>query len=134
LNSESVAKKIASLVLEKKAYDVIIMDIKSIASFADYFVICSADSDIQVKAIADHVTDEMKKVGERIWHSEGFDSMSWVLLDFVDVVVHVFLKQTRSYFNIEKIWGDAKIEYIDDELKEKIKKRTNRNKINAKIP
>ncbi len=132
MDSYLLAKKIASLSIEKKAYDVVLIEIKEIASFTDYFVICSADSETQVKAIADHIDEEMKKNGVPVWHSEGYESLRWVLLDFVDVVVHIFHKETRDYYNIEKLWGDAKLEIIVDELeKTESKKKVVRKKKNV---
>lgn len=136
LDSYSLAKNIALLSIEKKAYDVTLIEIKELASFTDYFVICSADSDTQVKAIADYVIEEMRKKDVRVWHSEGYESLNWVLLDFVDVVCHIFCRDTRGYYNIEKLWGDAKTEIIEDviETKEiKPKKRVVRKTKNAKI-
>lgn len=132
MDSYSLAKNIALLAIEKKASDVTLIEIKELASFTDYFVICSADSETQVKAIADHVSEEMKKRDMPVWHSEGFESLNWVLLDFVDVVVHIFKRDIRSYYNIEKLWGDAKIEQINDELENKETKKKNvRRKTNV---
>jgi len=134
LDSYSLAKTIANLTIDKKAHDVIIIELKEVASFTDYFVICSADSDTQVKAITDFVLDELRKEDVHVWRSEGYESLNWVLLDFVDVVCHVFHKNTRSYYNIEKIWGDAKKEEIVD-IKEKQveKKAVTRKSKNAKV-
>jgi ribosome-associated protein len=136
LDSYSLAKNIALLSIEKKAYDVTLIEIKELASFTDYFVVCSADSDAQVKAIADYVIEEMRMKDVRVWHSEGYESLNWVLLDFVDVVCHIFRHDTRDYYNIEKLWGDAKTEIINDVLEQKViksKKRVVRKTKNAKI-
>ena len=134
MDSYSLAKTIANLTIDKKAYDVIIIELKEVASFTDYFVICSADSDTQVKAITDFVLDELRKEDVYVWRSEGYESLNWVLLDFVDVVCHVFHKNTRSYYNIEKIWGDAKKEEIVDIKEKQVEKKavTRKNK-NAKV-
>jgi ribosome-associated protein len=134
LDSYSLAKAIANLTIDKKAHDVAIIELKEIASFTDYFVICSADSDTQVKAITDFVLNELRKEDIYVWHSEGYESLNWILLDFVDVVCHIFHKDTRSYYNIEKIWGDAKREEIVD-IKEKqvIRKPVTRKKKNANL-
>ena len=134
MDSYSLAKTIANLTLDKKAHDVIIIELKEVASFTDYFVICSADSDTQVKAVTDFVLDELRKDDIHVWRSEGYESLNWVLLDFVDVVCHIFHKDTRSYYHIEKMWGDAKREEIVD-LKEKqfVKKPVTRKKKNAEV-
>jgi ribosome-associated protein len=134
LDSYSLAKTIANLTIEKKAHDVLLIELKEVASFTDYFIICSADSDTQVKAITDFVLDELREKDIHVWRSEGFESLNWVLLDFVDVVCHIFHKDTRSYYNIEKIWGDAKREEITDtKEKQTVKKTITRKKKNANI-
>jgi ribosome-associated protein len=102
--------------ISKKAFDIVILDLKKLTSATDYFVICSADSDTQVKAIADSVQDGMEAVGEHIWHQEGYHAMRWILLDYVDVVAHVFHKDERSFYNLDRLWGDAKRTEIQDPL------------------
>ena len=100
--------------ISKKAINIVILDLKKLTSATDYFVICSADSDTQVKAIADSVQDGMDELGERVWHHEGYHAMRWIVLDYVDVVVHVFHKEERSFYNLDRLWGDAKrIEVLD---------------------
>jgi len=114
LTPRALAKKIAAFALAKKAQDVVLLDLRKLTSMADFFVICSAESDTQVRAIADNIRDGAERAGERVWHDEGQGESTWVLLDFVDVVVHVFHKETRSFYNLEKLWGDAKFEYLED--------------------
>lgn len=113
MRSPTLARKIAELTLTKKAYDVVIMDLRKITSMTDFFVVCSADSDIQIKAIADAVVDGMEKKGSHPWHKEA-GSTNWVLLDYVDVVLHIFHKQIRSFYNLEKLWGDAEMKRMED--------------------
>lgn len=115
MTPRTLAKKIAQFALTKKAIDVTIMDLRKLTDMADFFVICSADSDVQVKAIADAVADGTDKLGAAPWHQEGLTQRQWVLLDFVDVVVHIFHKEARRYYNLEKLWGDAGIETVADE-------------------
>lgn len=114
MDSITLAKKIADLIFNKKGYDVRILDLKEIASFADYFVICSADSDTQVRAIADEIDKSLRDEGLKCWHKEGYRAMNWILLDYVDVVVHVFKKDMREFYNIEKLWGDAPVIEVED--------------------
>lgn len=114
MNSKDLASRLAYLTLTKKAADIKILDLRNLTSITDYFVICTGNSDTQVKAIADAVIDGSKKIGERPWHKEGFTQRSWVLLDYVDVVVHIFLHDTRNFYGIEKLWGDAPIEEVKD--------------------
>ena len=113
MKAQSVARGIANLTLTKKATDVLLMDLRGLTSMADYFVVCTADSDIQVRAIADAVVDGMEKKGIYPWHIES-GSANWILLDFVDVVLHVFHRNTRPFYNLEKLWGDAGMERVAD--------------------
>lgn len=114
MKSPALATAIAKLALTKKAFDVAIMDLRPVTSMTDFFVVCSADSDTQIKAIADAVEEGTKEKGVSPWHKEK-GSTNWVLLDYSDVVLHIFHKHTRSYYNLEKLWGDAKIKWIRDE-------------------
>jgi ribosome-associated protein len=132
LNSKKVAEQIANLIFNKKGYDVKIIDLKEITSFADYFVICSADSDTQVKAIADEIDEKLREKGIKYWHKEGMAALSWVLLDYVDVVVHIFKKESREFYNIEKLWGDAPIFDVQDPIEAKKEKAKSKPKTTRK--
>ncbi len=123
MDSKNFALKITDLIFNKKGYDVLILDLRKLASFADYFIICSADSDTQVKAIADEVDKSLKDEGIRCWHKEGLNALSWVLLDYVDVVVHIFKKEAREFYNIEKLWGDAPVIEVEDPALTRIEKK-----------
>ncbi len=109
-----LAKRIAALALSKKATDVLLMDLRKKSSATDFFVVCSGDSEPQVKAIADAIRDGMERKGMDVWHSEGFHARQWILLDYVDVVVHVFHRELRSFYNLERLWSDAKIHPVQD--------------------
>jgi len=137
LNSKNFANTISELIFTKKGYDVKIIDLKKLTTFADYFVICSADSDTQVKAIADEIDKSLRDEGIKCWHKEGYMALQWVLLDYVDVVVHVFKKTARDFYNLEKLWGDAQIIEVEDPfLKQKketsVKKKTSRKTTTVK--
>lgn len=108
-----MARNIARLTLTKKAQDVILMDLRGLTSMTDFFVVCSADSDVQMKAIADAVEEGLAARGAYAWHKES-GSAHWILLDYVDIVLHVFHKHTRGFYNLEKLWGDAKITSVSD--------------------
>jgi ribosome-associated protein len=114
LNSKELANNITNFIFNKKGYDVKILDLKNLATFADYFVICSADSDTQVKAIADEVDKELRDEGVKYWHKEGYQALNWVLIDYVDVIVHIFKKDVREFYKLEKLWGDAAVENVQD--------------------
>lgn len=124
MTSRTLAKRIAELALAKKASNVVMMDLRKITSTTDFFVICSADSDTQVKAIADSIRDGTEAFDSGPWQYEGYQALSWVILDFVDVVAHVFHKDSRSFYKLERLWGDAEIkEVLEDGT---VKKRTAR--------
>ena len=97
----------AELALELKGQDVVVLDLRGISTATDYFVIAEGTSAVQVKAIADHTVDELKKDGVRPEHVEGIRGGRWVLLDYVDFVVHVFHPQARQFYQLENLWGDA---------------------------
>ncbi|MGC8654119.1 MAG: ribosome silencing factor [Candidatus Kryptoniota bacterium] len=107
---------IAKLALTKKANNVVIMDLRKLTTMTDYFVVCSGDSETQVKAIADAIMTGMEKEGQSVWHTEGFENLQWVLLDYVDIVVHVFHNNAREFYGLEKLWGDAKVQRIYDKV------------------
>ena len=114
-NSE-LSNKLADIVVfgmqEKKADEIVKMDMRGVNStLSDYFVVCSADSNVQVNAIAKSVEDEVYKAfGQDVWNKEGQGNGEWILLDFVDVVVHIFKTVTRDKYRLEDLWGDAKVE------------------------
>jgi ribosome-associated protein len=112
--ARTLARKIAEAALTKKASDVIVMDLRKLHAPADYFVLCSADSDTHVKAVADGIRDLLEKSGVSVWHQEGYRSLQWVLLDYVDVVAHVFHKEIRSFYNLERLWRDAEFQVAED--------------------
>ena len=114
MTSRTLAKKIAEFAHSKKAFDVVMMDLRKLRAPADFFIVCSADSDTHAKAIADAVRVGAEEIGVSLWHSEGFRSLTWVLLDYVDVVVHVFKKDVRPFYNLERLWGDAKLIPVED--------------------
>jgi ribosome-associated protein len=114
LNSTELARNISDIIFTKKGFNVLAVDLRKLVSFTDYFVICSADSDTQVKAIADQVDKVLSDEGIKCWHKEGLKALSWVLLDYVDVVVHIFKKDSREFYNLEKLWGDAPSEKMKD--------------------
>lgn len=113
MKSPQLANAIAKLALTKKAQDVVIMDLRKLTSMTDFFVVCSAESDTQIKAIADAVVEGTEKKGTPPWHKET-GSPNWVLLDYSDVVFHIFHKTARAFYNLEKLWGDARIKRVSD--------------------
>jgi ribosome-associated protein len=100
--------------LAMKAEEILAMDLRGIAEFADYFILCTGNSDIQVRAIADAVMEHSKANGQRPLNIEGYDQRKWILIDFVDVVVHVMQPDERKFYGLERLWGDAPIHEILD--------------------
>jgi len=98
----------AEAAVGKKATDLVGLDLCDLDGVADYFLICSAGSEPQVKAVAEAVEERLRLLGARPWHVEGREGRRWVLLDYVDVVVHVFHEKTRQYYLLERVWGDAR--------------------------
>jgi ribosome-associated protein len=92
----------------KKAEDLVTLDLREVGGVADYFLICSGGSEIQVKAVAEAVEEKLREHGARPWHVEGLEGRRWVLLDYVEIVVHVFHHKTREYYLLERLWGDAR--------------------------
>jgi len=107
VNSKKIAQAIAKIADDKKAKDIVVLDLKDLSAFTDYFVICSGTSDRQVKTIAGAIEMEMKKKDVRPIGMEGYETGHWVLVDFGDVVAHVFYDDERHYYQLEKLWADA---------------------------
>lgn len=102
-----VVRRAAELALDLKASQVVGLDLRGISSATDWFLIASGRSDVHVKAIAEHIVDELKKEGQRPIHLEGLQGGRWVLVDYVDFVVHVFHPHARDFYQLENLWGDA---------------------------
>ncbi len=93
---------------EKKAIDILVLDISSIAAFASYFLLCTGESSRQIHAIVDEVERKLREEGYRPSHIEGYRNAEWVLMDYLDLVVHVFSKSARAYYDLERLWRDSK--------------------------
>jgi ribosome-associated protein len=104
-----------SAVLDKKASQVVVLDLRHTPAFTDFFVLCSGQNSRQVKAIADSVEETLRATGVRAAHIEGYDRADWVLMDFFTFIVHVFAPHTRDFYSLERLWGDAERIEINDE-------------------
>jgi len=100
-------ERAAELALERKAEDVLAMDLRKISTATDYFLLATGKSDIQVQAIAEHVIDELKRASIRPSHVEGLKEGRWILIDYFDFVIHVFHTTAREFYQLEVLWGDA---------------------------
>lgn len=114
-DSQLLIEAITEGLLDKKAEDITILDVHELTTLADKFVICHATTDVQIKAIADSVVKQTnEQLGEKPWKEEGRDSRRWVILDYVNVVVHIFKKELREYYALEKMWNDAEVTNVKD--------------------
>jgi ribosome-associated protein len=102
-----IAKAAARAARDKKCTNICVLDLREISSITDYFVICSVASEIQARAVANHVEEVLSERGVGVWHVEGYEKASWILLDYVDVVMHVFDDETRDFYGLDRLWGDA---------------------------
>lgn len=108
LDSAQLARVAADVASDKKASDVMILDIQEVTTFADYFVICSGNSPRQINAVADAIEEELRNQGAMLLHHEGVADAGWILLDFGDVIVHIFGAKEREYYRLERVWSEAK--------------------------
>jgi ribosome-associated protein len=114
--SEKLCSAVVAGMQEKKAADIVIIDLRNLKNaIADFFVVCSGNSDKQLEAISDSVDEVVSKtMHENPWHSEGKNNKEWMLLDYITVVAHIFKKDRRQFYGLEKLWGDAEITEIAD--------------------
>jgi ribosome-associated protein len=114
--SKKLSEAVVKGMQEKKALDIVVLDLNEVKNaVADFFVICSGSSDKQLSAIADAVDEEVfKALKENPWHIEGKNNKEWLLIDYTTVVAHIFKRDKREFFALEKLWGDAEITRIED--------------------
>ena len=117
-DSELLSNIIVRGMQEKKAVDIVVMDLRKLKNaVADFFVVCSGNSDKQIDAIADSIDEEVSKaIKENPWHVEGKNNKEWMLLDYINVVAHVFKKDKREFYAIERLWGDAEVIEVESEV------------------
>ena len=116
VSSQELCQLVAKGMLEKKGQDIAILNLRNVKNaVADYFVICSGNSDTQIDAIADSIKEEVYKLSQiDPWHKEGKTNREWILIDYVDVVAHVFKKDRRKHYDLEELWGDAELTIIEE--------------------
>ena len=113
--STALAVRAAHLALDRKANDVVVLGLAKVSDVTDFFVIASGTSDTHVRAIAEHVMEELKKEGTPVHHVEGLSQGRWVLLDYVDFVVHVFHPALRQFYQLERLWSDAELVPVENQ-------------------
>ena len=114
LTSQEGAQLCAEFAADRRAEDIIILDLRELSAVADFFVLASASADVQLRAIADRIVEGLNESGERVWNKEGYENGEWIVLDYVDVVCHLFLKERRDFYQLERLWGDAPRTTIDE--------------------
>ena len=107
--------QIIEVLLDKKGTDILLMDLRGLSDAADFFVLCTGTSEQHVKTLADEVAQSLKEAGDPPWHTEGGSTRRWILVDFVDIVVHVFRQEARDFYALERLWGDAQCTEFADE-------------------
>lgn len=115
MNTLSTITHITDYIKDKKGTDITIIDIRGLSSLTDYFILCTSDSDPKTRAIANHLKKELSRKKIKPIHTEGFDHLDWVLMDYSDIVIHIFKKEIRDFYKIEKLWADAKIKKVKDD-------------------
>lgn len=125
ITAEDLCRSVVNGMLEKKANNVVVMDLRKVKNaITDFFVICSGNSDTQIDAIATSIEDEVFKVTKQHpWHGEGKQQREWILLDYVEVVAHVFRKDRREFYDLESLWGDAEIMQIGEGSEDTLSKQ-----------
>lgn len=114
-DSATLINTITEALLEKKAKDIAVLDVRGLTTLTDYFIVCHGTSDTQIGALASSVSQKTKQeLGEAEWKKEGLDARRWIILDYVNVVVHIFSKDKREFYGIERMWNDAEITRIED--------------------
>jgi ribosome-associated protein len=118
LSSKDLSELVAKGMTEKKGLDIAILDLRKVKnSITDFFVICSGNSDTQIDALANSVEDEVYKMSKtEPWQKEGKANGEWILIDYVDVVAHIFNKDRRKHYDLEELWGDAEVTYLEDSM------------------
>ena len=117
VSAENLSKYIVKGIQEKKGTNIVILNLRDVGNaVADYFIICTGTSDTQIDAISDAVEKEViTEAQESPWHREGYQNKEWILIDYVNVVVHIFKSDVRSFYGLEELWGDAVVTKIEDE-------------------
>ena len=111
--AERKVRRAARAALDKRATDLVVLDVQGLSSVTDYFLVCSGKSTTHMETITDAIRQELKSDGARPLHVEGVAASGWILLDYGDVLMHVFLEETRAYYALERLWGDAPAVSLD---------------------
>jgi len=115
-DSKALIDAIAQALLERKAKEIVLLDVRGLTTLTDYFIVCHGTSETQIRALANNVLNKTREeIGEKVWKREGLDARRWIILDYVNVVVHIFNEEKRNFYGIERMWNDAIRTEIKDE-------------------
>ena len=114
IENQKLVNQFVELMQDKKVQDIVILDVKELTSLTDYFILCTSESTPQTKAVMDHIYKNMRANGLRPNNLEDTKTLEWVAMDYFNIVIHIFNKETRDYYQFERLWGDAKIEKINE--------------------
>jgi len=115
LNGAEIAEIGAEAALDTRANNVVILDLRGLSSITDFFVICSGNSDTHVEGIANNIEENLEEHSAKLWHREGGRKATWILLDYIDAIVHIFTEEVRDFYGLERLWGDALRVECDEE-------------------
>lgn len=114
-DSDLLIQLISEGLLEKKAKNIVLLDVRELTTLTDYFIVCHGTSETQIRALANSVLEKVKQsTGENVWKQEGLDARRWIILDYVNVVVHIFNEEKRDFYGLERMWNDAISTTIED--------------------
>ena len=115
LNGAEIAEIGAEAAVDTRANNVVVLDLRGLSSVTDFFVICSGNSDTHVEGIANNIEEKLEEHGAKLWHREGGRRATWILLDYIDAIVHIFTEEVRDFYGLERLWGDApRVEYDEE--------------------
>ena len=114
IENKKLVNQFVELMQDKKVQDIVILDVKELTSLTDYFILCTSESTPQTKAVMDHIYKNMRANGLRPNNLEDTKTLEWVAMDYFNIVIHIFNDETRKYYQFERLWGDAKIEKINE--------------------
>lgn len=115
IDSSKLIESITNALHEKKAKEIVLLDVRGLTTLTDYFIVCHGTSETQIRALANSVTEMTKKdIGEAVWKKEGMDARRWIILDYVNVVVHIFSQEKREFYGVERMWNDAVRTELED--------------------
>ena len=120
LRADPLVGPILETLRDRKALDLVVIDLRGISDTADYFVLCSGTSEPHIRSLTDDLVEQLRGQGHRPWHVEGRQTLRWVLVDFVDVVVHIFGREAREFYGLERLWGDAPATRLPDGWEEEL--------------